>query len=434
MIKPQNLEEKVVWYTIIGTYGLYFLGALHLVIPAIAWFLGFYLCIKLWQQTETTPTEERIKIPLGVWVWIMAMLVIEVALVMGHLDFGMADRLGKSTINFFVRTWALLALFPLIGCLKIRPQLIYRAVCILCLQCLFFIGVGYAAVAANLPEPLFLSPLYKIGGVGELYYNVTLYGFDGETENESVRLVLFTPWAPALGLVGNIYFWLTSQESNPRWRWMGMVSSVAMVFVSVSRLGLLSLVVVPVLVWLLGNLARPSLQITSGVICFLGGLFGSQVLDLLQNFREGFDRQRRGSSNVRAMLARISLERWWNEAPIWGHGILEPRGPEATTYKPIGSHHLWFGLLFTHGIVGFLAVAFAMSWSFIDLLIKVKDSRTAQIGLAILLVLFLFSFAENLEVIAYVYWPGLIILGLALNEKRELISSKKVQGLSLSQG
>jgi len=42
VIKPQNLEEKVVWYYIIGTYGLYFLGAQFVVAPVMAWLLVLY--------------------------------------------------------------------------------------------------------------------------------------------------------------------------------------------------------------------------------------------------------------------------------------------------------------------------------------------------------------------------------------------------------
>jgi len=52
VIKPQNLEEKVVWYYIIGTHGLYFLGAQFVVAPVMV--LLVYLVKKLWNQTEAT--------------------------------------------------------------------------------------------------------------------------------------------------------------------------------------------------------------------------------------------------------------------------------------------------------------------------------------------------------------------------------------------
>ncbi|NER32369.1 MAG: O-antigen ligase domain-containing protein, partial [Symploca sp. SIO1C4] len=127
-MKPQNLEETLVWYYITGTYVLFFLGAQYVVAPMLAYFLVLYLVKKLWEQNEETPPEERISIPLGVWIWIVAMLVMGLALVVGHLEFNLGTvKTIKSFVNSFLRTWALLAVFPLIGCLKIRPQLIYRA-------------------------------------------------------------------------------------------------------------------------------------------------------------------------------------------------------------------------------------------------------------------------------------------------------------------
>jgi len=32
------------------------------------------------------------------------------------------------------------------------------------------------------------------------------------------------------------------------------------------------------------------------------------------------------SSNVREILNNLALYRWWNEAPVWGHGVVESRG------------------------------------------------------------------------------------------------------------
>jgi hypothetical protein len=38
----------------------------------------------------------------------------------------------------------------------------------------------------------------------------------------------------------------------------------------------------------------------------------------------------------------------------------------------------------------------------------------AKVGMAILMLLMLYTFGENLEILAYLFWPGLIILGKAL--------------------
>ena len=413
-MKPQNLEEKVVWYSLIGTYVFYFLGAQYILVSVIAWLLTLYLGKKLWNQTENTPIEEKVTIPFSVWVWIISMLVMEVALIMAHIDFDLGvGKIITSSINWS-RTWAYMALFPLIGCLNIRPQLLYRAVCIICLQSLIFILICYLAFTLHLPPNLYTSPLHLIGGNDVTLYKVALYGFEEET-NEN-RLQLFAPWPPALGMVADVYFFLACQESNKKWRLIGIIGSIAMIIVPFSRLAMLCLATVPLLTWFLVNFTRPYIQITTGVVSFFVGIFAPLLFNFIQTFKEQFSNARPSSSRVRAILGRIALERW-SEAPIWGHGIIEPRGPRIVGFMPIGTHHTWFGILFEKGLVGLIALAVPLVWSFIDLLYKAHKNPTAKIGLSVLLVIFLFTFGEKIEGIAYLYWPGLVLMGIAFKEK-----------------
>jgi hypothetical protein len=95
---------------------------------------------------------------------------------------------------------------------------------------------------------------------------------------------------------------------------------------------------------------------------------------------------------------------------VWGHGIVE-RGPHLVEYMPIGSHHSWYGLLFVKGAVGFGALALPMAWSVVELTIKAQRSGVARLGLGIVLVMFLYTFGENLEILTYLLWPGLVVLG-----------------------
>lgn len=413
-MKPQNFEEKLVWYYMIGTYGWYFLGSQYVLGPALAWFLTLYLCKKLWNQTENTPDKDKITIPFVIWVWIICLLLMELALIMGHIDFELElSKIVTSSVFELAKTTALLALFPLIGCLSVRPQLIYRAVCIICLQSLILMPVGYLASRLHVPEYLYVSPMRVIGRGGDIYYTVSLYVVDSDANG--IRLQLFAPWAPALGLVANIYFFLALQESNRKWRWIGMISAVAMCVVSASRLAVICLPIVLLLSWVLTNFTRPSTQITAGVVSFFAGIFAPLLIDLLETFRVGFTSARASSSRVRSTLKEIGLDRWRKEAPIWGHGTIEP-GPKIVEHMPIGSHHTWVGLLFTKGIVGFIALAVPLLWSFIHLLIKAQRSKTAKVGLSIVLVLFFFTFAENIDLLTYLYWPGLLIMGIAFKE------------------
>jgi hypothetical protein len=421
-IKPQNLPEKLVWYYIIGTYPIYLLGGQFVCATFLAIFLTFNLLKKLWNQTEDTPIEEKIIISPSAWVWIVAILVVEIALIGGHLDFDLGiGQILKSSLNWY-RNWGLFASFilagHLTGHLNIRAKIIYRAICIFCLQSLLIVIICILAQALKIPIYYYVSPLKAFGGVSDSYIVYLFYVVDDNLP----RLQLFAPWPPALGLIGNIYFCIAQQEMNKKWRLLGMAGAVAMVFGSVSRLAIVCLPLILVAGWILSNLVRPWVHFLVGFVSTLLGIVSSKLISFLDSFKDQFNQARSGSSEIRARLRRMAKDAWLNEAPIWGHGRLEDKGSAYLAFKPIGSHHFWFGLLYTHGVVGCVALAVAFLWSFIDLLIKAQTNENAKVGLNIILVLFFFTFAENLETLAYIAWPGFLILGIAFKESSSLFS------------
>ncbi|AFY65463.1 O-antigen ligase [Geitlerinema sp. PCC 7407] len=408
---PRSFEEAVVWYTIIGMNVLYFMGLPFILVPVMSWILFGRLVWLLWCQSDATPPEERIHIPLSLWLWTAGILVIGVALVMGHFDWGYGlGRTIKSFVNFFLRTWAVLAILPLAGCLKIRPQLIYRACCILAIQCIGLIGVGFVMSLANVDMPLYtVSLAAKIGGNGLRFYHVSFYVMEGST----ARMKLFAPWPPALAFAGSVLLFLCWRERNQLLRFLGMFGSALMMWTSASRMGQVCLVAVPVLQFLLANVSRPWVQIGLGAGAFGGGLFSAQLYQAAKDFKAQLDGQRASSSHVREVLGELALYKW-HDAPIWGHGLLESEGPEVVARMPIGSHHTWLGLLFAHGLVGFLGMGFSFAVGYITLIWKSQKSELAETALAVLLVMTLFSLGENLETLAYIYWPGLVVLGMGM--------------------
>lgn len=425
-IKPENLEEKIVWYTILGTYVLYFMGAQYVWIPMISWGLSYYLFKKLWHQTEHTPEQEKIRIPYSVWIWIVAMLIMELCTIMSHIDLDMGiPKIVTSTIQW-ARTWALMGLLPLIGCLSIRPQLIYRASCIFCLENIFF------AIVANLMNLVkfrleYLSPIWIFLRGDPQPYAIGLYGFDGESGQ--FRLNLFTTSANSLGIVGCVYFLIAMQESDKKWRWIGMISSAMMVYSSGSRSTTLFLIVVPIISWILANFSWP-LQIATGIASCVGGMYAPMIINALDTFYYNtFQGTKGGSARVRKQLKEIAIYRWENYAPIWGHGVVAEKGPASVTYKPIGTHEQWSDLLYIKGIVGFTAFLFAISWSFMDLLVKAQNNATSKAALSILLLLFICTFAADIEMAAYVYWPGLVILGMGFQAKELEKTKENIQHL-----
>ena len=423
-IAPQNLPEALVWYYIICTYLIYLLGAHYVFAQLLACFLILYLLSQWLKQTKATPEDEKITVPVSVWVWIVAMLVIEGVTVVNHANFNLGLKRFIETFGAWTRTWGLFAFFPLIGSLKIRPQLIYRAVCIVCLQSIIIIIVGTIATLVGIPKISYVSPLGSLPVSGtEIMYQVDLiHSLIVNDYNSTERLRLFAPWSPALGITSNIYFCLVIQEQNKIWRWIGIVAAIITILGSLSRAAIICLPTVFLLTWMLTNVLRPWVHFVAAGLSFIGSIYLPTILEFFNNLIETVRKLRAGSSKARDTLEAVALYRWWNEAPIWGHGLSEP-GP-AWINVPIGTHHTWLGLLFTHGLVGCIAFATALFWSFIDLLIKAQNNEIAKTGLRIVLVLMLFSFSEHFDGSVYVFWPGLLMLGIAFNEKTYLARKK----------
>jgi len=411
-LAPKNFAERIIWYSITRTYLFYLFGALYILAPVIGWVLLVYLGIQLYKQTPLTPSHERIVIPVGVWVWVAAMVMMEVALLVGHADYDLGlGKTIKSTIGW-AKGWALLAVFPLIGCLPIRAELIYKATAIVCLHTLILMPFLIMAYLLGLPQDLYVSPLKIVGGPGPEYFTVTLYGINPDG---TPRWRLFTPWGPALGFVANFYFIFALQLKGTRWFNFGVIGSVLMCLVSKSRLALVCIAIVGISSWALSRLTNIRILATFSMASILGGINAPSIFQMLDDFNQKFKAARADSSRVRSALGRIAKDRWENEAPIWGHGIVE-KGPHLVEYMMIGSHHTWYGLLFVKGIIGFIALAIAMTYSFIELVIKAQQNSTCRVGLSIVLILFLYTFGENLEILAYLYWPALVVLGISLKQ------------------
>jgi hypothetical protein len=147
----------------------------------------------------------------------------------------------------------------------------------------------------------------------------------------------------------------------------------------------------------------------------VGGIFGTTISEMVDKAVEGFKGARADSSRVRSALGRIAVERWRNEAPWFGHGIVE-RGPHMVEYMPIGSHHSWYGLLFVKGIAGVACLAAPILVSTVAMARRAMRSADARTGFAMVLVLIFYSFGENLEVLGYLVWPGLLLIGIGCRE------------------
>jgi hypothetical protein len=415
-LQPQNVPERLVWWSIILTYPIWIVGGLYVVGSVLCWLLLVCLLIKILARMDHPEENEEISISPVIWLWIIGMIIMQVALIAGHVNFNLGTGIIiKSSIGW-AKGWAALALYPLAGALPIRSSIPTRAICIVGFHTLLIMPLLLLTPNLGLPEVLYVSPLRAIGGPGNEFFDVPLYEIDGSTGD--LRWRLFAPWGPALGFVGNINFMICLQEKNRKWKILGIIGSILMCFVCKSRLAQLSIILIPLTTAIIARLRQPLMLITLGVVSYLGGIFATSILTAVSDYWEGFKGARAGSTRVRFALKRIAFHRWETEAPIWGHGVVEG-GPHLVEYMAIGSHHTWAGVLFVKGLVGFVALAVPMLVTLLDMLRRAASSsyRLGSTGLGVIIILFMYTFGENLEILVYLYWPGMLVMGMALQEK-----------------
>ncbi len=409
-LRPETPEERVIWHCIVWTWAYWLAGALYILAPAVGWTLAAMSARRLIMGDDNAR-----RVPMGVWVWIAGMAMMEFALVVAHLDYDLGSAtLLKSSIGW-MKGWALLAVFPFVGAtMRIRASIIFRATNILALQTLCLVPIFVLGGLAHVPSPLYTSPLQIVGGPGPEYFSVELYDIDDTTN--ALRWRFFAPWSPAAAFVANISFVFAIYDRDRFWKWVGIVGSVVVCLMTASRLALVVLPGVMILNVFVANLTRPATAATAAFGGAIASFSFPQLMMAYQDLSERFDNARIASTRVRAYLRSIALHRWETEAPIFGHGIVE-RGPHLVEYMPIGSHHTWFGLLFVKGIVGLLALAFPLSWSLGETMIKAQADRVGRAAFGVVVVLTFYTFGENLEILSYLFWPGLVVMGVSMRRR-----------------
>jgi hypothetical protein len=421
-MKLTHFSEQVIWFQSLLIYPIYLSGTLFLFNLLQVWVLAGYAIfwqIKLNSRPEHTTNSTDIRhwrsVPLLIWVWMISMIGIGLTILLGLYENGYnSNEFVRSTISW-MGDWALLGIYPLLGyLLPIRPAVIYRSACIIAAQSLIAMPICYGAFLLKLPGVIYLSPLERMIQNGKSYYLIYWYTREVDSDGNGVRLVLFTPWGPALGLIGCIFFFYALEEKKIIWKWLGIIGSLAMIIASVSRGAYLFLPATIAIVWAIKNLSFIQFQLSLGTSCFLGGLGSILLLERFQDFFGGVKSARKSSSQLRAELERVAFDRW-TDSPIFGHGK-QMKGPEFLKNMPIGSHHTWIGLLFTQGLLGFCLFLIPLGWSLIDLSLKVKSSPIAHVTLKALFLITFASFSDNIEKLSYLYWSAFLMIGITYRD------------------
>jgi hypothetical protein len=408
-------EEAVIYWMIVGTWALWALGALYHVYPVLAWTLAAWGGARRLGLLACDPAAMK-PVPAGVWVWGAGMSLMAMTLVIGHLNFDFPLATIVKSLFGWAKGWALFAVLPFAGAsLRIRPQVLIRAVNVLSAQTLILAPLFVAASMTGLPPVLYTSPLYDVGGASHAFFEVGTHWVDPGSPD--IRYRFFAPWGPAAALVAQVALVIGLYDRDWRWRIVAVASGVVVCYLAKSRLSLVAIPLIMLALPVLSNIHRPLVMGLGGTAAVAASLLFNTLTALVDTAVDQFNNARVDSSRVRATLQRIAYQRWQSEAPVFGHGAVE-RGPHLVEFMPIGSHHTWFGLLFVKGAVGVAALALPMLWTLVECLIKAQRDRVARAALGVVLVVFVNSFGENLEILGYLVWPGLLLIGIAMNRRR----------------
>lgn len=414
-----NNDELIITQSITFTFMFYLFGALYLVAPIVGWGLAA-IVISRWSMGQKLSHKNTKWL---IVLWCLGACLLEIALVVAHIDFNLGlGKIIKSSIGW-AKGWALLSIFVVLGyTLNIRYQVICRAACIIGLIAILITPFLVLSYILSLPDTLYVSPLQILGGAGPEFFTIRLYEID--PFNGMPRWRFFAPWAPAVGLVANIYFMCSWFEKNPRWRLMGLIGNALMVILASSRMGIIVLLIAPTAVWGISRLTRPWIIIVTTISLISVAILFDPLYEFISAFINDVKGARADSTRVRASLGNIAFYRWQSEAFWFGHGVVET-GTHLVEFMPIGSHHNWYGLLFVKGVIGFMAFLVPFALTLGVLLIKAQYQVSSRLALGMTLIISFFSLSENIEALAYMTWPAWLLIGLGIRDSLNDIDSYK---------
>ena len=408
-VMQKNKYEMIVWWTIICTIPLWLIGGIYIV----GSILGWALCALKIFKTRIIAKQNTFKTNILVLSWLIGASILLISLLIGHYNFelGLLTTL-KSSIGW-AKGWALFPLYIVSGFLPIRKEIIIRSIALNSILMLAMVVIGVFVFAFGIEGSIYTSPLRIVSpGNSDAFFDFTLLYRDLATNAIKVRL--FAPWSPALGLLANTYFWIIINESDKRIRNIAILSVIVLCIMSVSRAALISITIIPSILYLLTRIKGYLLFFASSLLTTIVSIYYDYIVAFVLDFWFLIRNTRIDSSRIRSLLTEISLQRWMDEAFWWGHGIVI-QGPKLVENILVGTHNTWVHLLYAKGLIGL--VAFLLPMAILLLLslmsfLKNKDDKLSTSCLGIVLVLWQYTVSENLEMLAYLYWPSLLFIGI----------------------
>lgn len=235
------------------------------------------------------------------------------------------------------------------------------------------------------------------------YTQTVLYQTEDTLGEKTVRLILFFPWATALGLAGLGITFVSCLDRNIVWKSIGVIGGCVAVIFSFSRIALASLLVTAMLLFFIR--LNYMLKVLSALIFSLGFIVllfsGFNPERMLENMEAEANSARAGSSQARELIYQKSWEGFLS-SPIIGNGWIGPSVHKKETL-PIGSHSTIYGLAYTGGSLTLASYCIAMTLTLFSLIYQalkhdITDNRRdiISVGIGLCVCLIMYSPYESL--------------------------------------
>ncbi|SFK21879.1 O-antigen ligase family protein [Methylocapsa palsarum] len=327
-----------------------------------------------------------------VWSWFAIGLSQAAASILNGVDIGDYGRGLANAVGFGVVGWAFGGLAIAVGAAhRLDDERSIRAVTWVGLYMLIFAAIAALGHLAGKRE-LYIWPtpigMLLPNSPSVTFYTAALIYQTEETLGElSTRLVLFFPWAPALGLGALAVTFISLLESNRLWRLLGVAGGAVGVVFSWSRIAIGALVVVGAFI---AFMRAPRFVKFTVIGCalttlFALPLFGIDPIGEIAQIQDRVNGARAGSSLARELIYDRSYEGFL-QSPLIGHGWIG-ESVHSKENLPIGSHSTIYGLLYTGGAPTFAAFVIAMGAILFGLIrryltLRSDDPRRAHVVVA----------------------------------------------------
>lgn len=406
-----SLAERILYFTIVLTPLWWLLGIQPLFYPAVV------ICLLAYSFDFDKPIREPL--PICAWAWLAMSLAMLATALLGLSSVGFdLVKVASTLVTFFKSYFLIFACLSLPFWHKIDSRLITRAVAwmaigylvVLCLQLMLLlagikIGIFYPPLARFTPGNK-LSLMVNLSASLKPFFGIAL-----------PRSSLYMGDPPIPGICGLLSFFICLGEPNSRLRNLALAGSLSALVMSQSRLAYLcfaialvtnasfkSFFVRQVYLWFVASLA---------LIC---SLWEWTLSELINQPLAIFNRARQASSTDREYVIQKTLEAW-QESPWFGWGIVRGTANWYTYKIELGSFSTYAGVLYLHGIFGFIVFLIALGttlasfWNF-----AVEGNLFCQRAIASLVALYIFIQGLPLSWIAVYIWFFLIWLGAILSE------------------